>query len=224
VTPYRNGVAIPCQSVGRPREHDDATRAALLAAAERLVDEHGPDAASVRAVADEVGTTTRAVYSVFGSKQGLLEALATRLFEELSEAIDAVPMTDDPAADLVEVGLQGFRKTVLAHPSLYRLVFLRIVPDLELGPEFGQVAYEAFGRMQARVERVHPAGGNAVHERALAYHALTEGLASMEVRGQMLATVDADAVWRTALTSMVRGFASEGVSGAPAASPGRRGR
>ena len=213
--------------MGRPREHDDATRAALLAAAERLIDEHGPDAASVRAVAEEVGTTTRAVYSVFGSKPGLLEALATRLFEELSAAIDAVPVTDDPAADLVEVGLQSFRRTVLAHPSLYRLVFLRVVPDLELGPDFGRVAFDAFGKMQARVQRLDPAvadDGAVVHERALAFHALTEGLASMEVRGQMLSTVDAERVWRIALTAIVRGFGSEGVSAAREASPGRRGR
>ncbi len=209
--------------MGRPKEHDESTRAALLAAAERLIDEHGPDAASVRAVADDVGTTTRAVYSVFGSKRGLLEALATRFFEELHTAIDAVELTDDAAADLVAAGMQAFRRTVIAHPSLYRLVFLRVVPDLELGPEFGQVAYDAFGRMQALVERVAP--GPAVHERALAWHALTEGLASMEVRGQMLDTLNAEHIWRNALTSMVRGFQSDDdVSAAPGASPGRRGR
>ena len=194
----------------------------MLAAAERLIDQKGPDAASVRCVADEVGTTTRAVYSVFGSKQGLLEALATRLFEELAQAIDAVPATDDAAADLVEVGV-AFRRTAIEHPSLYRLVFLRIVPDLELGPEFAQLAFDAFGKMQARVERVAP-GGPSVHERALAFHALTEGLASMELRGQMLSTVDAEGVWRDALTSLVRGFASSTVSVGRAASPSRRGR
>jgi AcrR family transcriptional regulator len=209
--------------VGRPREHDDATRAALLAAAERLIDEHGPDAASVRTVADEVGTTTRAVYSVFGSKQGLLEALATRWFEVLNDAIEAVPRTNDPAADLVEVGVQAFRRTALEHPSLYRLVFLRVVPGLELGPEFAAVAFEAFGRMEAQVGRV-VTNGPTVHERALAFHALTEGLASMEVRGQMLDTVDAERVWRDSLTSLVRGFDGRDVSAVRAASPGRRGR
>jgi AcrR family transcriptional regulator len=209
--------------VGRPREHDENTRAALLAAAERLIDEEGPDAASVRSVADEVGTTTRAVYSVFGSKQGLLEALATRWFEVLHEAIDAVALTDDPAADLVEVGVQAFRRTALEHPSLYRLVFLRVVPGLELGPEFAAVAFDAFGRMQARVARV-VTDGPTVHERALAFHALTEGLASMEVRGQMLDTVDAERVWRDSLTTLVRGFESGVVSGGRAASRGRRGR
>src|SRR5262249_57108386 len=165
---------------------------------------------------------TRAVYSVFGSKQGLLEALATRFFEELHAAIDAVPLTDDPAADLVEAAMQAFRRTVITHPSLYRLVFLRVVPDLELGPEFGQVAYGALGRMQALVERVAP--GPGVHERALAWHALTEGLASMEVRGQMLDTLNAERIWRDALTTLVRGFQTEDVSAAPAAYPGPRGR
>jgi AcrR family transcriptional regulator len=209
--------------VGRPREHDETTRAALLAAAERLIDEEGPDAAGVRRVAEEVGTSTRAVYSVFGSKQGLLEALATRWFEILNDAIEAVPLTDDPAADLVEVGIMAFRRTALEHPSLYQLVFLRVVPDLELGPEFAAIAYEAFGRMQARVERVTH-DGPAVHERALAFHAMTEGLASMEVRGQMLDTVDPERVWRDALTALVRGFQSRDVTEERAASRGRRGR
>ena len=142
--------------MGRPREHDETTRAALLAAAERLIDEEGPDGAGVRCVADAVGTSTRAVYSVFGSKQGLLEALAIRFFEELQAATDAVPLTDDPAADLVNAAMNAWRRTVLRHPSVYRLVFLRLVPDLELGPEFGQVAYGALGQLQALVERVAP--------------------------------------------------------------------
>ena len=208
--------------MGRPKEHDETTRAALLDAAERLIDEAGPDAAGVRRVADEVGTSTRAVYSVFGSKQGLLEALAIRFFEELQAATDAVPLTDDPAADLINAAMNAWRATVLRHPSLYRLVFLRLVPDLELGPEFGQIAYGAFGRMQALVERVAP--GPQVHERTLAWHALTEGLASMEVRGQMLDTLNAERIWRDALAAMVRGFQSGDVSEERAASPSRRGR
>jgi AcrR family transcriptional regulator len=199
--------------VGRPKEHDEATRIALLAAAERLIDEHGPDAASVRAVADEVGTTTRAVYSVFGSKQGLLDALGARMFEVLTDAIDAVPMTDDPAADVVEASLRGFRQTALAHPSLYSLVFLRIVPELQLGQPgsaYVEAATAAFGRLEARVERLGSArllGDRTVRDAAHEVHALTEGLASMEVRGGMLDPANAESVWRDALHALLRGFA-----------------
>ncbi|MGQ0804347.1 MAG: TetR-like C-terminal domain-containing protein [Actinomycetota bacterium] len=96
--------------------------------------------------------------------------------------------------------------------GLYRLVFLRVVPDLELGPAFGQVAYAAFDRMKARVAQLARAGrlgDQPVQECALAFHALTEGLASMEVRGAMLDPANAERVWRGALTSLVRGFGGD---------------
>ena len=97
--------------MGRPREHDEHTRAALRAAAERLVADGGVAAFSVRAVADQAGTTTRAVYSLFGSKDGLLvDALAQGAFDYLTEGIDALGDTDDPVADLIAVVQQQQRR------------------------------------------------------------------------------------------------------------------
>ena len=98
--------------MGRPREHDERTRAALLAAAERIVAEGGPTALSVRAVAQDAGTTTRAVYSLFGSKDGLLvDALARDAFQFLFTEIEKLEETDDPVADLIAVGGPVFRAT-----------------------------------------------------------------------------------------------------------------
>jgi AcrR family transcriptional regulator len=195
--------------MGRKKEHDDSTRAALLGAAEALIEAEGPNAATVRAVADAVGISTRAVYSVFGSKEGMLEALATRLFEMLSEAIDACPSTDDPTTDIVTASLDGFRRTALEHPSLYGLVFLRVVPELRLGPGFDEVASGAFGRLQSHLERLERdgrLGSTSAIDAAQSVHALTEGLASMELRG-MLGGDGAERVWRGAITALVRGFA-----------------
>jgi AcrR family transcriptional regulator len=96
---------------------------ALLEAAERIVDEDGLDALSVRVVANAVGVTTRAVYSLFGSKDGLLVALGTRAFHLLEGALDALPTTSDPAGDLVEAGVVVFRRFVLGHPALLRIGF-----------------------------------------------------------------------------------------------------
>jgi len=201
--------------MGRPREHDARTRAALLAAAERLIEQRGPEAATVRAVADAVGASTRAVYSVFGSKDGLLEALATRLFEMLSEAIDACGSTDDPAADVVTASLDGFRRTALEHPALYGLVFLRVVPDLRLGPQFTEAAGAAFQRLRAHLDRldhVTGLGGRSCDDAARAVHALTEGLAGMELRGMIGADGGAERVWRDALTALVQGFSAAPVA------------
>ena len=75
--------------MGRPREHDQATATALLDMAERAVEADGLAALSVRAVAADTGTTTRAVYSLFGSKDGLVVALGVRAYELLDAAVAA---------------------------------------------------------------------------------------------------------------------------------------
>ena len=117
--------------MGRPREHDERTRAALRTAAERLIAQGGITAFSVRAVAEEVGTTTRAVYSLFGSKDGLLvDALAQSAFDFLADGIAALDATGDPVDDLVAVGVPVFRQLVLDRPALYRIAFQRICESL----------------------------------------------------------------------------------------------
>jgi AcrR family transcriptional regulator len=197
--------------MGRRREHDDTTRAALLAAAERIIETEGAQAASVRTVADAIGTTTRAVYSVFGSKNGMLEALAARLFEMLSVAIDSCTPTDDPVADVVTISVDGFRRTALDHPALYALVFLRVVPDLRLGSQFQEASSGAFGRLRshlARLDDTDDLGGTSDLDAARSVHALTEGLATMELRGWLNGADDAERIWRTAIASLVRGFAT----------------
>jgi AcrR family transcriptional regulator len=197
--------------VGRPRLHDQATRVALLDAAERLIEAHGPDGASVRGVAEAVGTTTRAVYSVFGSKDGMLEALAARLFDFLVAAIDDCPLSDDPLSDLVEASLQAFRRTACEHPALYGLVFLRVVPDLRLGDQFNSTAARAFTRLEAMMHRLSDQGmlgTTKPADAAVALHALTEGLASMELRGAVAIGADPERLWRSGITALVAGFAA----------------
>ena len=193
--------------MGRPKEHNAATRAALLQAAEQMIATHGMDALSIRGVADAVGTTTRAVYSLFESKAGLLQALAVRLFELLDEAIGTVALTDDPREDLAAAAIDGFRRVAIEHPSLYSLVFLRVVPDLQLGSDFSAVASATFARLEALVARVaeDDAGDIDVPQLALAVHALTEGLASVELR-QGVANPAAEQLWHDSVIALVDGF------------------
>jgi AcrR family transcriptional regulator len=199
--------------MGRPRKHDEATRAALRAAAERLVAEGGPSAFSVRAVADEVGASTRAVYSLFGSKEGLLvDALAQGAFEFLADGIAELVETDDPIADLVMVGVV-FRALVLEHPALYRIAFQRIVPGLRAGPEVTAARERAFAALQAKIRRVEAAGllgRTSVAQATIAFNAMLEGLANAELRGttlRILPAGDEERAWRDALTTVARGFA-----------------
>ena len=199
--------------MGRPREHDDETRAALRAATEKIVAESGIGAFSVRAVAREVGTTTRAVYSLFGSKEGLLvDALAQGAFEFLADGIDELPETDDPIADLVAVGVPVFRSLVLEHPALYRIAFQRIAPNFPAGPEVVKARERALAGLLGKVERLAEndlLGEKTVLAAAVEFNAMLEGLANAELRGTILRILPAgeeQRTWREALTTVVHGF------------------
>ena len=201
--------------MGRPRQHDESTRAALLAAAERIVAERGPAALSVRAVAEAAGTTTRAVYTLFGSKDGLLvQALARDAFEFLYHEIDALEESDDPVADLLDVGLVAFRRLVREHPALYRIAFQRLVPGLDAGPELTEIRQRAWAQLIAKVERLDRAGllgSKPVPEAAVEFIAMMEGLGNAELRGAVLRLLpegNEEEAWRNALATVVRGFAT----------------
>jgi len=195
--------------VSGPREHNEDTAAALLDAAERIAEEEGLGAVSVRGVANEVGTTTRAVYSLFGSKDGLVTALGVRAFDLLGAAVADVPETSRPAADLVEAGLV-FRRFAREHPALFHIGIQHIdVPD-ESGRGFAGAAWRALAVLHDRIRRLgHAArlGERGVEEAAWEFHALCEGLASLEARC-LLRPGDADRLWRDALLAPVRGWAT----------------
>lgn len=173
----------------------------------------GAAALSVRAVAEEAGTTTRAVYSLFGSKDGLLvDALARRAFEFLYAEIGKLEQTDDPVADLVRVGVDAYRRLVLEHPGLYRIAFQRVVPGLSAGPELTAARQRAWNQLLENVGRLDRAGilrDATVEEAAIAFNAMLEGLANAELRGNVLRVLPEEheeAAWRGALETVVRGF------------------
>jgi len=201
--------------MGRPRGHDERTRAALLAAAELIVAEGGPGALSVRAVAARAGTSTRAVYSLFGSKDGLLvQALARGAFEFLYAEIAKLEETEDPAADLVDVGVLVVRRLVREHPELYRIAFQRIVPGMEAGPELTAARQRAWHQLVGKLERLEAAGllgDTSAADAAVAFNAMMEGLGNAELRGAVLRLLpegSEEQAWRDALTTLVRGFAA----------------
>jgi AcrR family transcriptional regulator len=201
--------------VGRPREHDDETRVALRRAAERVVAARGPAGFSVRAVAEEAGTTTRAVYTLFGSGDGLLvDALAQEAFEFLADEIDKLVETDDAGGDLVDVGVLVFRRLVTEHPALYRIAFQRVVRNLRPGPELTAARERAFSALLGKVRRLGEAGGlggKPVREAAVEFNAMMEGLGNAELRGEVFRNLpegEEERAWRTALTSLVTGFAA----------------
>lgn len=192
--------------MGRPRLHDERTRAALLEAAEATVGEGGVDALSVRSVADSIGASTRAVYSVFGSKEALVGGLAERAFELLMSAVDAVPTTDDPAFDLSQAMVRGFRPFAMEHPDLFRLAF--VWSPVAPGPGVMNASAAALTRLSSRIERAQAAGllpRGDVNALALEFQALCQGLASLELCG-ILPGAHAERMWADSVGDMLTGL------------------
>jgi AcrR family transcriptional regulator len=193
--------------VGRRREHDDKTAAALLDAAERTIAEEGVDALSLRELARDAGTTTRAIYSLFGSKDGLLGALGVRAFNLLQHAGEALPATDQPADDVVEAALI-FRRFALEHPALFSIAFHRADPAIS--PRFRAARLDALAALETRFKPLADAnrlGGRSIPEAAMQFALLCEGLAWGELRGNPMAP-DAERFWRNAIHALITGFAA----------------
>ncbi|SRR6266568_3749479 len=194
--------------MGRPREHDEHTAAALLDVAERTIAEHGVGALAVREVAHSAGTTTRAIYSLFGSKDGLLAALAAGGFEMLREGLDAIPVTADPRGDLIDAALM-FRRFAIGHPALFSICFQHADPALR--PRYRETATVVFAVLEHRFEPLAAAGllgGRSTLEAATQFHALCEGLAALELRRSLVAP-DRERIWRNAVRALITGFADQ---------------
>lgn len=198
--------------MGRPREYNKQSAVTLLDAAERLVAAGGLEALSVRRLAGAIGASTRAVYSLFGSKDGLVIALGTRGFTLLRDDLDALPTTDDPAGDLVEAGVRVFRRFTLSHPVLFAIGVLQTGVPAAIAHEFCRAQEQALARLEARIERLQATGQlgtRSAAEAAVVFHALCEGLAALEGRN-ILAATDAEPVWRDALRALVVGWSVRG--------------
>lgn len=109
----------------RPRAyHHGDLRAAVLKAAEKILEKEGVAALTLRAVARAVGVSHTAPKNHFGDLQGLLSELAAvgyrRYGEALAGAMDAAG--SDPRARLRAMG-RAYVAFARTHPGLFVLMF-----------------------------------------------------------------------------------------------------
>lgn len=194
----------------RPREHDEHTRERLLVAAGRALAADGAPGLSVRRLSDDVGVSTRAVYSLFGSKEGLVREMYVAGFRGLADELDAAAGADDPLRELQDLAL-AYRRSALDRPHLYEVMFACPVPEFEPTEEDAVFALSTLGRLRDAVARAIAAGAIAgdVEEVTYGLWGLVHGLASLELAGAP-ATLDTDAVWDRSVTAMLDGLAARG--------------
>ncbi|HEX6979802.1 MAG TPA: TetR/AcrR family transcriptional regulator [Alphaproteobacteria bacterium] len=191
-------------------------RRALLAAAARLLEAHGPAALSLREVARATGVSQTAPYRHFADKEALLAALAADGFAELLRRMtEAAAGADAPPERLQALG-RGYVDFALAHPHVFRLMFGPEIPDRRAHPALFAAAAAAEAQLGAAIaacRRGMPRDAADERTALVAAWSLVHGLATLLIGDQFRRT---EATARTALVDGVTRLFARMLAGSPA--------
>ncbi len=99
-------------SIVKKRLSPDQSRAAALAAARKLLIEDGPQAVTLKAVADKIGRTHANVLHHFGSaaelQKSLAEMMATQVCASIAEVVDRARHGKEDPAHIVDMCFDAF--------------------------------------------------------------------------------------------------------------------
>jgi AcrR family transcriptional regulator len=183
----------------RSRElESEATRRAILDAAEHLLATVGEEGVSIREVCARAGVTPPTIYHHFGDKA----ALVTRVVDDCFAAFDRAFRERAAPADPVEALRWGFDRYVeygLRHPTHYRLMF---EPRRARPTPAGLGAYDGLRR---RVAAIAAAGRlrAPLEEATAAFWAAVHGTTALLVSGFWLPGAPAIALVRDAMIAQL---------------------
>ena len=189
--------------MGRVKTYDEALRQRLIAEAADVLAVEGPSGLTLRRVAAAAGTSTTAVYDLFGDKDRLLTAMYVEGFAQLGAALTAA-RKGTPLEALGAMGM-AYRRSALARPHLYGLMFGREAPDAG-SKEVADAAYAPLVEgVRACVEKGSLRGSPETVATYL--WAVAHGLVSLELAGLVPGSARARTVnYRDALTVAVVGW------------------
>jgi len=189
-----------------------ADRRRLIAEASALLEEAGPEGFSLRVLVKRTGSSTQAVYTLFGGKNGLLDAVYADACLALSATVSAAAAAGNgpgpgPVAGVTAM-IMAYREFAIEHPALYSLVFSRPIPAYRPSQQSLAAASETKDKLIAAVAVARAAGalGAAAaaatnDELAERVWTITHGMVSLE-RAWMLAS-DTPARLEAAVTGLL---------------------
>jgi AcrR family transcriptional regulator len=161
--------------------------AEIVAAGRELLEAGGPDAVTMRAIADKLGIRAPSLYKHIPDKAELEAAIVTDAFvEQAANFAAAIADSDDALGALAHV----YRTWALAHPHLYRLM-----TDKPLARDRLPEGVEA----SAAQPLVDACGGDG--DLARAVWAFAHGMTSLELAGRFPPDADLDAAWREGIAA-----------------------
>jgi AcrR family transcriptional regulator len=158
----------------------------ILDVAAAVLEEQGPDALTMRALATRMGIRAPSLYKHVRDKDDILAGLQERALIDLAQHL----ATADPGLGALA---NAYRSWAKAHPKLYEVATRRPLARERLTPGVESAAAAPI---------VVAAGGDEHLARAL--WALAHGLVDLELSDRFPPGADLDATWRTALARFER--------------------
>jgi AcrR family transcriptional regulator len=192
------------QQVGQAR----TTRAELLEAGFQLLRTEGPSALRVRRVAEQANCSTMGVYTWFGDKDGLVEALWLDCFRRFGEALNA-PARTAGGLDRIRELMETYRRWALDNPIDYQLMFGRSAPEYAPTPAAREQASTTFTVLlhaMAEAQAVGMIRDGDVHEMAIQLWGAGHGLIEVGMSDISPVEVDLDRVYREAVDAILLGL------------------
>jgi AcrR family transcriptional regulator len=171
-------------------------RAELVRAALAVLQRDGAAALTVRSITAEAGCSTTGVYTYFGGKNGLVEAIFVEGFESFDRAVK--PLLE---ANEIVAGGRAYRRWALANPTQYMVMFGRAVPDFTPSETARNRALESFNDLAEAIRRANPRDDYA----ELAFHvfATVHGYVMLELAGMGARTrEESDDLYERALVAL----------------------
>jgi AcrR family transcriptional regulator len=109
------------------------TKQAILDAALEIINQHGPDALSMRELADRIDYSPAGLYEYFGGKDEIIEVICQQGHGELMANMDAVDRSLPLKDYMMGIGL-AYIRFALTYPDHFLLMFTNATPP-EMTPE-----------------------------------------------------------------------------------------
>jgi len=193
-------------SVNRSPNERAGTRRALIEAAARLIATEGVGALTLRRVADEVGTSTMAIYTHFGGMPELRRAVRREGFAKLAARGARVGASDDPVADVAMLGLEYYDHAI-SDPHLYRVMYM----EQPLDDDDAETGWDTFSTLAAAMRRCIDAGRFApadAEDLAREFWALGHGVITLQL-AQLLSAEQARGCLLGAVTKLFRSYGDD---------------
>jgi len=167
-----------------PKAPDPEMRTALIDSAARLLTED-PRALTTRKLAQDVGTSTMAVYTYFRGMDELRHSVRKEGFDRLAARLAEVKETDDPVADVAALG-GAYLSNALTNPHLYRFMFME--PPIDQDEDLGEATFENLVRGIERAVQSGRFDKTDPYELATQLWSMTHGVVTLHFAGLM--TID----------------------------------